>query len=73
MAHETAMKSVSAACAQMPSDPWSSLTVLSDQRMLSALGGNLRDVYADVTDSAQPSDLLRLAAMIDEQRSRSNG
>ncbi|MCJ2047088.1 hypothetical protein MKK58_21480 [Methylobacterium sp. J-078] len=71
MAHEPNMKPDRTAYAANTDDGWSSLTVLSDQRMLSTLGNRLRSVYEDVTDSAQPSDLMRLAAMIDARRNHS--
>ena len=68
MAGESAMKPVRALRSPMIDESWSSPTAFSDQRMLSTLGSNLRDVYDDLTESAQPSELLRLAAMIDERR-----
>ncbi|GJD71965.1 hypothetical protein [Methylobacterium goesingense] len=73
MAHEPNMKPDRTAYAVNTDDGWSSLTVLSDQRMLSTLGNSLRRVYEDVTDSAQPNDLMRLAAMIDARRNHSTG
>lgn len=71
MAHEPNMKPDSAARALHTHADWSSLTVLSDQRLLSNLGTKLRNVYGDVTESDQPSDLVRLAALIDANRTRS--
>jgi hypothetical protein len=73
MARESTMKTVHTACDTPMGDPWPSLTILSDHRMLSTLGLNLRDVYGEMVETAQPSDLVRLAAMIDERRSRTDG
>lgn len=36
--------------------------------MLAKIGDELRDFYADVTASAQPDDLVRLAHRIDARR-----
>jgi hypothetical protein len=72
MACEPTMKPMSAARTQVTDDSWSSLTVLSERRMLSTLGGDLRNVYEDVTSATQPRDLMRLAAMIDERLGQSN-
>lgn len=68
MAGESAMQTNRALRTPFVDEPWSSFAMPSEQRMLSNLGLNLRDVYTDITESDQPSDLLKLAAMIDEQR-----
>lgn len=68
MACEPPMNPDRLARASIPDDSWSSLTVLSDDRMLSTLGSNLRDAYEALTEAPQPSELMRLAAMIDERR-----
>ncbi|MGU3359227.1 hypothetical protein ACLBWX_02720 [Methylobacterium sp. M6A4_1b] len=40
--------------------------------MLETLGSNLRDVYDSMADAVQPSDLMRLAAMIDARLGQSD-
>lgn len=47
---------------------WPSFTVFSGRRMLSAIGNDLRHLYDDSEDMAQPDDLLRLARLIDAKR-----
>lgn len=68
MAVETAMQTNHALRMLRVDESWSSFAMPSEQRMLSNLGLTLRDVYTDITEADQPSDLLTLAAMIDEQR-----
>lgn len=68
MAGESAMQTNRALHTPFVDEPWSSYALPSEQRVLSNLGLNLRVVYTDITESDQPSDLLKLAAMIDEQR-----
>lgn len=68
MAGESAMQTNHALRMLRVDESWPSFVLPSEQRMLSNLGITLRDVYTDITEADQPSDLLRLAAMIDEQR-----
>lgn len=41
---------------------------LPEQVLLAKIGDDLRDLYADVTSSAPPDDLVHLAHLIDRQR-----
>jgi hypothetical protein len=72
MARKPTMNFAQTVRAERPDEAWSSLTGLSDERMLQTLGSSLRDTYVSVTDADQPSDLMRLAAMIDARRNQSN-
>lgn len=68
MARKPTMNFAQSVSAQRPDEAWSSLTGLPEDRLMATLGSNLRDVYQAVTDAVQPSDLMRLAAMIDDRR-----
>ncbi|KQP31621.1 hypothetical protein ASF49_09210 [Methylobacterium sp. Leaf104] len=57
---------------QHPDESWSTLTGLPEDQLLETLGSNLRDVYDSMADAVQPSDLMRLAAMIDARRGQSD-
>lgn len=50
-----------------------SYTVFSETMLLETIGDDLRDLYGDVGASSQPTELIRLAAMIDEQRGEADG
>ena len=50
---------------------WMSLTTFPEEMMLSVIGHDLRHLYDEVTDAAQPDDLMRLALMIDARRAAS--
>ncbi|MCK2052692.1 hypothetical protein [Methylobacterium sp. 37f] len=53
--------------AQCPDESWSSLTGLSDDRLLATIGHSLRNIYEPITDADQPRDLLQLALVIEER------
>lgn len=44
------------------------LTEFPEQMLLAKIGDDLRDLYADVTTTPQPDDLMYLAHLIDRQR-----
>lgn len=44
-----------------------SYTVFSEQRLAQTIGNDLRDVYGGLTEASMPAELLRLAAMLDDQ------
>ena len=48
--------------------PNRSYTVFSEARLIEVIGDDLRAYYADVAVHSAPSELLRLAALIDKKR-----
>lgn len=65
---ETAMKTQSHARIIDPDPSWVSLTAFPEDMMLAVIGHDLRHLYDEVTDAAQPDDLMRLALTIDARR-----
>ncbi|KQP91298.1 hypothetical protein ASF60_17740 [Methylobacterium sp. Leaf113] len=67
MARKPAMTFAQSVNAQRPDESWSSLTGLSDDRLLATIGHSLRNIYEPMTDADQPRDLLQLAVVIEER------